>query len=69
MFSFLLNNVCQSVLIFDNSFGVGDHFQILKVSIGTCIEQIFVGIGDPGIGDPLQVHKVPFGKCTGKKWG
>ena len=40
--------------------GAGDHFQVLKVSLGSCTEKIY-GVG---IGDHFQVLKLSLrGKC------
>ena len=38
---------------------MGDHFQVLKVSEGTCTGQIFLGVGDHS-----QVLTVSEGTCT-----
>ena len=45
-------------------FGVRDHFQVLKVSEGTCTGKIFLGVGDH-----FQVLQVPRGTCTEKTNG
>ena len=44
-----------------NTLGVADHFQVLKVSFGTCTGKICLGLGDH-----FQVLKVSEGTCTGK---
>ena len=40
---------------------MGNRFQVLKVSEGTCTENIFRGMGDH-----FQVRKVSEGTCTEK---
>ena len=61
-----------------NIFGVGDHFQVLKVPFGTCTGKMFLVLGDHfqvlevsegtktflGAGDHFQVLKVSEGTCT-----
>ena len=52
----------KNIYIYDNhlggKWGVGDHFQVIKVS-ETCTGQMFWGVGDH-----FQVHKVFEETCT-----